>query len=140
MINQIVMAAPDLDSEEFAARYAEGVERCGERTTIYTSSTDRALIASVKVNGQKRLGLVSAIPSVTDNPDFDFVDVTPIDTSLLGHSYYGNHPLMIQELGTLLRGEIRPEQRHWLTIKNAQQRPPIWHFVPQLAKGVAAQR
>jgi hypothetical protein len=66
--------------------------------------------------------------------------VTPIDTSLLGHSYYGNHPLMIQEMKSLLQQCSPPSQRNWLTIKDATQRPPVWHFLPQLATGSFHQR
>ncbi len=131
MLEQVVMAAPDVDANDFKKRYAKKVDECAVRTTVYASATDRALLASMHVNQQPRLGLTMSTQASIDG--IDFVDVTPIDMSLLGHSYFGNHPLMIKELTSLLSKNTGPELRDWLTPKDAHFTPPVWRFSPQVA-------
>ncbi|MDZ4849805.1 MAG: alpha/beta hydrolase [Pirellulaceae bacterium] len=131
MLSQVILAAPDLDTEVFRDRYASAVHTCASQVTLYASATDRALLASVKLNGFQRLGLTSnPQPTVAG---VDLVDVTPVDTSLLGHSYYGSHPLMIRELKSLIHDGVSPEKRNWLTTLADQRMPPLWRFVPELA-------
>ncbi len=131
MLEQVVMAAPDVGLEDFKNRYASKVKQCAARTTVYASANDRALLASTHVNKEQRLGLTMSTQATIDG--IDFIDVTPIDMSLLGHSYFGNHPLMIQELRFILRQNVGPERRDWLTPKDAQYQPPVWRFSPQFA-------
>jgi esterase/lipase superfamily enzyme len=131
MLEQVVMAAPDVGVEDFKKRFASKVKQCAARTTVYASANDRALLASAHVNNEQRLGLTMSTQATIDG--IDFVDVTPIDMSLLGHSYFGNHPLMIQELRFILRQNVGPERRDWLIPKDAQYQPPVWKFSPQFA-------
>lgn len=134
MFEQVVLAAPDVDAEQFQTRFASKIDLCSTRVTVYGSATDRALLASNRLNGQRRLGLNFLMRPTVEG--IDFVDVTPIDTSLLGHSYYGNHPLMIQELKALFRESKSPETRSWLTQKDKNQKPPIWRFLPELSSSM----
>jgi esterase/lipase superfamily enzyme len=131
MFGQVVMAAPDVDTDEFVKRYASSVSSCATRATLYASSGDRALLASMKLHGYRRLGLTSS-----PQPTFagiDVVDVSPIDTSVLGHSYYGSHPLMLQELRALIDSGSGPIDRQWLVTAQGSQMPPLWRFrLPEL--------
>ena len=123
---QVVMAAPDVDTDDFLKRYASSVAACATRATLYASSGDRALLASMKIHGYRRLGLTSSPqPTVLG---IDVIDVSPIDTSLLGHSYYGSHPLMIQELRELIDSGTGPINRQWLMTAQETQTPPLWRF------------
>jgi esterase/lipase superfamily enzyme len=131
MLGQVILAAPDMDADLFRDRYAEAVNVVASRATLYASANDRALLASVKLHGHRRLGLTSSPqPTVAG---VDHVDVSPVDTSLLGHSYYGSHPLMIRELMSLVHQGIPPEQREWLTTFADRRPTPLWHFIPELA-------
>ncbi len=131
MLAQVILAAPDLDAEEFRDRYATAVDACASQVTLYSSSTDRALLASMQLHGHRRLGLTSSPqPTVVG---VDLVDVTPVDTSLLGHSYYGSHPLMIRELVSLIQFGVPPKERTWLTTMADSRVPPLWRFVPEFA-------
>ena len=126
MFGQVVMAAPDVDTDEFVKRYVSSVSICATRATLYASSGDRALLASMKLHGYRRLGLTSS-PQLTF-AGIDVVDVSPIDTSLLGHSYYGSHPLMLQELRELIDSGTGPINRQWLVTAQGSQSPPLWRF------------
>ncbi len=131
MLAQVILAAPDLDAEEFRDRYASAVDACAAQVTLYSSATDRALLASMQLHGHRRLGLTSSPqPTVAG---VDLVDVTPVDTSLLGHSYYGSHPLMIRELVSLIHQGVPPKERAWLTTLADLRVPPLWRFIPELA-------
>ncbi len=126
MFGQVVMAAPDVDTDEFVKRYVSSVSNCATRATLYASSGDRALLASMKLHGYRRLGLTSS-----PQPTFagiDVVDVSPIDTSILGHSYYGSHPLMLQELRELIYSGTGPVDRQWLVTAQGSHSPPLWRF------------
>jgi esterase/lipase superfamily enzyme len=126
MFGQVVMAAPDVDTDEFVKRYVSSVSKTATRATLYASSGDRALLASMKLHGYRRLGLTSS-----PQPTFagiDVVDVSPIDTSILGHSYYGSHPLMLQELRELIYSGTGPVDRQWLMTAQGSHSPPLWRF------------
>lgn len=131
MFQQVVMAAPDVDAGEFATRYAKVVDSCSRQSTLYTSATDRALLASLKVHGYSRLGLSSEQPQVFDG--VETVEVSPIDTSLLGHSYYGNHPLLIEDLRAIVGLSKPASSREWLMRFNDDDQLNAWRFVPKLA-------
>ncbi len=131
MLGQVVLAAPDLDADEFRTRYAKAVATCSRQTTLYTSETDKALLASMTVHGYNRLGLLTK-----QTPTFagiDTIDVSPVDTSLLGHSYYGSHPLLIKDLRALMELGQPPSLRTWLTNLNLAPNEMAWRFRTELA-------
>ncbi len=86
--NQVVLAAPDIDADLFRTRIAPKITNKAERITVYTSSSDLALVASRYFNAGRRAG-ESGSP-VLAYPGIDVVDASAVDTSLLGHSYYGS--------------------------------------------------
>ncbi len=57
-LENLVLAAPDLDQDVFMERFiAENLVRAAKRTTIYTSTTDQALeLADLVFDGRRRLG------------------------------------------------------------------------------------
>lgn len=112
MFGQVIMAAPDVDAGEFHDRYASSVTRLAHHVTLYASSNDNALIASTKVHGHTRAGLSGEHIVVVAG--VDTVDVSPIDTSLIGHSYYGNNPIMIKDLQALVELGRPAADREWL--------------------------
>jgi esterase/lipase superfamily enzyme len=112
VFGQVIMAAPDVDAGEFHDRYAPSVTRLARHVTLYASTNDNALVASTKVHGHTRAGLSGEHLVVVAG--VDTVDVSPIDTSLIGHSYYGNNPMMIQDLQALVELGKPAADREWL--------------------------
>ena len=112
VFGQVIMAAPDVDANEFHGRYAPSVTRMARHVTLYASSNDRALVASTKVHGHTRGGLSGEHMVVVSG--VDTVDVSPIDTSLIGHSYYGDNPTMIKDLQVLVELGKPAADREWL--------------------------
>ncbi len=120
VFGQLVLAAPDVDASEFRDRYAPAVTRIARQVTLYASSNDHALLASTKVHGHTRAGLSTGLMTVVRG--VDTVDVSPIDTSLIGHSYYGDNPLMIRDMRALVELSEPAASRPWLEqIANAPE-------------------
>ncbi len=109
---QIVLAAPDVDASEFRDRFAPAIARMARRATLYASSNDRALLASTKVHGYTRAGLSGE--HLVAVAGIDTIDASPIDTSLIGHSYYGDNPQLIRDLRALVDDNLPAENREWL--------------------------
>ena len=109
-INNIVLAAPDLDVDVFVRQVeALGVNR--PQITIFSSKSDRALAASRFLAGGARLGSVD-----TGSKDFakllhELGGITVLDLSgvksgdLLGHSTFLSQPQIVEQLGSGLLNE-----------------------------------
>jgi esterase/lipase superfamily enzyme len=112
-INQIILAAPDVDRDIFInlARTITGV---GAGMTLYASSSDKAMLASRTFGG--------GIPRAGDVPangpvvvaGIDTIDVTAVSTELLAinHSGYARSKALLNDIELLIRtGERPPEKR-----------------------------
>jgi esterase/lipase superfamily enzyme len=125
-IRQVVFAAPDIDASTFAD-LADDFHNKAERFTLYASSEDKALKASKIIHkypraGESGLGLV-VVDSV------DTVDATAVDTSLVGHSYYGDNRSVLSDVFELLRRGTPPHERFGLKPMK-KYGAPYWLFSP----------
>lgn len=127
--NQIVLAAPDIDAETFKHDIAPKIVTKGNRVTLYTSKTDLALIASKYFNRGPRAG--DSGSELLLVPGVQTIDATAVDSSLLGHSYYGSNINVLYDLGQLLDGKPI-EARNYLR-PNSDLTRPYWYFAPQTA-------
>jgi esterase/lipase superfamily enzyme len=122
--NEIVLTAPDIDAEVFRTDIAPHIIKTGERVTLYASSNDTALAYSKQIHGYPRAG------ETGDNllvlPGMDTVDVSAVDTSLLGHNYYGDNETVLSDLVEVLHEAKPPSQRAWL---EAVPRGPLQYWV-----------
>lgn len=134
--NQIVLAAPDIDADIFRSRIAPALLGHAQRVTLYASSNDLALTASRTFNrGDLRAGDTSRGLVLT--PGIETIDVSAVDTSLLGHSYYGDNPTVLTDIKELLRTAHSADQRPYLQAKTAEQMK-YWVFQhPAIANQVS---
>ncbi len=109
---QLIMAAPDVSERDFRNRYVLAARQLARTVTLYASSRDRALIASTEIHGHDRAGLAGDNLILIEG--VDTIDVSEIDTSLIGHSYYGDHPELIRDLRALVELSRPASQREWL--------------------------
>jgi esterase/lipase superfamily enzyme len=123
-LQQLVFAAPDIDSDTFRDLSAAFGDKA-ERFTLYASSGDRALAASQRFQkyaraGQSGLDLV--IVSTVDT-----IDASSVDTEFLGHSYFGDADSVLSDLFYLIRNGASPGNRARL---KRQQRygETYWEF------------
>ena len=100
-IGYVVLAAPDIHRPQFLDPIARTIAALNYRATLYVSSHDRALQISKCFNNVQRAG--ERDPELTLCDGFETIDASAVDTSLLGHSYYGDIPSVIDDLKKLIR-------------------------------------
>jgi len=119
-IGNVIIIGGDISRAEFGTALADDLLRIAERTTIYVSSADRALVWARRLFRRDRLGQMVAedLPPRTANflqanPSLQFVDVTDAagSTSGNGHSYFRNSPWVSSDLLVLLAGNLSAAER-----------------------------
>ena len=130
LFNQVILAAPDIDADEFRQSIAPAMTRTANRITLYASGRDEALAASQLVHRGPRAG--DAGRGLVLVAGIDTIDVTPIDTSPWGHTYYGSSDPVLRDLGLLLTQAAPPSERLWLSPAQLDGQP-YWVFQPQSA-------
>jgi esterase/lipase superfamily enzyme len=112
MFREVVLTAPDIDADVFKRDIAPAIRRTAQRVTLYASSNDEALALSKKLHGYPRAGDSGAELIVVDG--LDTIDVSNVDTSLLGHSYYGSNDTVLADLFYVLTEPRPARDRRWL--------------------------
>jgi esterase/lipase superfamily enzyme len=108
-LNNIILAAPDIDADVFKEQILPKMQGIAKKTTMYSSSSDTALKVSQKIHGNDRLGLGGENLRLLDG--MDTINATNIDTSLLGHGYYGSHKVVVRDILNLVIRHLDPPQR-----------------------------
>lgn len=120
-LNELILAAPDVDRDVFA-NLAADLSRYGRGITLYCSANDRAMAASRKfAGGVPRAGDVPPGGPVV-MPGIDTIDVSRTSTDLLAlnHSAYAEKSALLNDIGLLLQtGERPPENRIPILLKVA---------------------
>jgi len=127
LFNEVVLAAPDVDREVFTQEIAPRMLQLSNHVTLYASQNDLALKVSRAVNGYPRAGDVG--PGVLVLAGIDTIDVSQIDSSLLGHAYYGDNTSVISDIHALLHVTRFPQDRVWLRDVSAPM-GMYWYFDP----------
>jgi esterase/lipase superfamily enzyme len=119
-IDEVVMAAPDVQQDGFADTYWRKLERPGgvaKRVTLYASSEDEALKISAKLHrGLRRIGEAGA--GLLLLPGLDTVDASGCDFDRFGlnHTYFGG-PKIITDLAKILNPGLTPLERKLREMK-----------------------
>lgn len=108
-LNNVILAAPDIDADVFKEQILPKIRGSAQRLTMYASSGDAALKVSQQFNGNARLGLSGDKIVVLDG--MDTVNASQIDTSMIGHAYYGSHKLVVEDILELVVRNLEPAQR-----------------------------
>ncbi len=126
-LKEIILAAPDINTEVFKKDIAPVMTSIKKPITLYVSSGDSALKISKEFNQSDRLGLASTNGVFIYN-GIDTIDMTTIDTSLIGHSYYGEKLPVIQDLKQILNDDKRPPQRSLLKEILLKSKDFFWQY------------
>lgn len=136
LIDEVVMAAPDVMAEGFEAtewrylRRPDGKPGPVGRFTLYASDDDKALTTSKLLHGGTRLGQAGAELVVL--PGLETIDATGVDFSELdlNHSYFGGRRVT-RDLRALFAKGATPVERHL----EERKRPPLaFWLLPSLEK------
>ena len=113
-VNQIILAAPDLDKQQFE-RVAVSVERVAKGMTLYASQGDSALALARKVRGgTPRAGESLTPPGPAVVAGIDTIDVSAIPTSVFswGHDSYADSSELLADIyAVFTKGDHPPTKR-----------------------------
>ncbi len=111
-ISQIILAAPDVDRDNFENIAAE-IQGLASSVTLYAAANDRALQVSRNFyGGIPRAGDVPATgPLVLSGIDTIDVTTASTDSLSLNHSGYAENNALLDDIGRLILNGIRPPQR-----------------------------
>ncbi|QEG42198.1 alpha/beta hydrolase [Roseimaritima ulvae] len=132
LFDRVVLAAPDVDADRFRRDLAPALLDIANQVTLYASSDDQALQASKQVHGYPRAG--DGGDNIVVVPGVETIDVSGIDLSLLGHSYYGDNESMLRELYEVIRARLPAPQRNQL-ISRQSMAGIYWQLAQQPAAG-----
>ena len=131
-ISQVILAAPDVDADNFA-NLAQAIKGLAKGVTLYASSNDRALIVSRNFWGSYRAGDVPANgPLVL--PGVDTIDVTGASTDAfaINHSGYAENNKLLQDIGKLILNGLRPPDLRLSNLKRiTTDKGDYWLYIKQ---------
>ena len=126
-LNQVILAAPDIDSDVFRMLAAR-IRPHAERTTLYASTGDTALEWSRRVHMKPRAGDAGEHLVVIDG--IDTIDASLVDTDLGStHSNYAENRSVIADIFYLVTKRLRPAERAHLRPRTSLA-GTWWELVP----------
>ena len=131
LISQLILAAPDVDTDNFA-NLASKIGGLSQGVTLYASSNDRALIASRNFWGHSRAGDVPATGPVV-LPSIETIDVTAASTDIfaLNHSGYAQNNALLTDMGKLIETSTHPPDVRFEKIKPVSSpKGGYWRYTP----------
>jgi esterase/lipase superfamily enzyme len=105
-LDEIVLAAPDIDATVFEQRYADVALASADRVTLYCADDDRALKLSRRVHGgYDRLGSCreSSLQSLA-RPGLEVVDASMLYVDLIDHDKVASSPRLLDDLRQVFVG------------------------------------
>ena len=124
-IKAIILAAPDIDSDVFKRDIAPALISSCKNITLYTSNSDKALMASKEVHGHSRLG--DNLNGVVTIPGIESVDASDIESDFLAHSYFSSTKTVISDMFSIIK-EGKPASRRFGLEKINASPMPYWRF------------
>ncbi|MDD9586321.1 alpha/beta hydrolase, partial [Klebsiella variicola] len=115
-LKEVILAAPDIDADVFKRDIAPALTTFGAPVTLYASSTDLALAASMKVHRYPRAG--DADGGLIVVPGIETIDATNVDTGLIKHSYFADKQSVISDMFYLINDEKSADERFGLQPVN----------------------
>lgn len=126
IINQIILAAPDLDKDIFLQEILPQIKG-GNGLTLYSSKKDLALKASMKVRSDFiRLGGASGEDIVVED-GMDSIDASSVNTNLLGHGYFSDTIDLLHDIYKVIIG-LKPIERDLDKKTKADNKKYYWAF------------
>jgi esterase/lipase superfamily enzyme len=129
VINQMILAAPDVDADNFA-NLAATIEGLAKGVTLYAAANDRALVISRNFWQNPRAGDVPANgPMIV--PGIDTIDVTAASTDVFAfnHSGYAENNDLLQDIGKLIQSGVRPPDVRLPNLKRVNtDRGDYWRY------------
>ena len=121
-LDQVILAAPDVDADVFKD-LASAYKYVSTRTTMYVSSKDLAVASSALLHDFTRAGFT---PPVTVVDDIDTIQVSNVDLTILGHGYVAKVRPVLTDIHALLTSNMSPNNRFGLEPKKTEADEDYW--------------
>jgi len=119
VVDQLVLAAPDIDAERFRREYLQRLPKFAKRVTVYVSAHDHALQASAGMRQRPRAGDVEG--GLLGIEGLDTIDASTVKTGALNHAYYAKNITMLSDLHCRRTAGTPPGQRPLLKSQVGNQ-------------------
>jgi esterase/lipase superfamily enzyme len=132
-LNQIILAAPDIDVEEFEL-IAQRIASKAQGVTLYASSNDRAIVASrtLRRNVARAGDVLASGPVVVVGIDTIDVSTLSMDVLSLNHSTYADRKELLNDIHHLMRTGVRPpNDRSDRLQRQMKEGQPFWRYVTE---------
>jgi len=96
---RIVLMASDIDKDRFVRVYQPMLQQREICTLVVLADNDKALNASERINGEKRLGAWVDMPALNG---LDVMDVSSVNETFVGHEYFKDNNEITRGLRTWL--------------------------------------
>jgi esterase/lipase superfamily enzyme len=127
---QLILTAPDIDADVFRREIAPLILSTNfPLVTLYVSSTDEALKLSKQFHTYQRLGDPDPLPVIL--PNMDTIDVSAVDSDLLGHSYAFTERTVLSDIFNLIQNAAPLSQKPRLKLSQVGLPPAqYWQYKP----------
>jgi esterase/lipase superfamily enzyme len=115
-VKEIVLIAPDIETDEFISELAPFLGTVERPVTVYVSQSDPAIVISNTLNNTPIIG-----ESMFVTRRVETIDAPAIDTSLRGHSSYSAADSILGDIWSLIEYNLRANSRNLLRAKYTQQ-------------------
>ncbi len=126
LLDQVVLAAPDVAADEFSQLIVRAAP-AAKHFTLYVSKGDTALQASALFNNVPRAG--DSSEGVLILPGVDTIDASAAESDMVGHSYYGENRAILADIFSLLKTGMPPDQRFGLQAADSSGQK-YWVLLP----------
>ncbi|KQZ28287.1 hypothetical protein ASD58_11385 [Duganella sp. Root1480D1] len=124
-IREVILAAPDIDSDVFRQQLLPALAAVPNPLTLYASSEDSALHASKAVHGYARAG--ESGPGLLVAKGVETIDASTVDTGFIGHTYFAEQRSALSDMYYLIQKHTRAAERFGLqAVESAMGRH--WTF------------
>jgi esterase/lipase superfamily enzyme len=132
-LENLVLAAPDVDEEVFLQRFvAENLLQAARRTTIYVSPSDKAIELSGAVFASRRMGALGVkdlSPKIKESlarmPNVQFIECN-VSGLADTHNYVFTHPAALSDLILVLRDRRDPGAAHGRPLRQPSE--GVWEL------------
>lgn len=126
----VILAAPDVDPQDFNRAFVGEMESLADRTTVYVARNDHALVISELLNSRPRLGAAmtpeTAVTQLVDlnagdNSRVEIIDATFVNNVRTSHRYFYQSRAVFSDLYNLLRNNLPAHERQLLRHERARE-------------------
>jgi len=125
VFREVILVAPDIESDQFKRDIAPALAASANRTTLYCSSNDVTLKASTKFRNNPRAGDSGSNLILFDG--IETIDATNVNTGLMRYFRISDNSSVLADIYLLIRYGKKPSERSGLKTVNASL-GQYWRF------------